>query len=102
MLLDSAGWFYVFLAIPLLAYIGLVPFWLRSLSVGKRISATFLYVVFATVIVICSVVFILIYGNCLENCYATKDDEIAMLISGLVIAFFLACVYFSCKSKAME
>ena len=99
MLLDSVGWIYVFLAIPLLVYIGLVPFWLRNLTVAKRIFATSVYVASAIVIVICTVVFILLYGNCLENCYATKNDEIAMLISSFLIVLFLGCVYLICKSN---
>ena len=98
MLLDSAGWIYIFLAIPLLAYIILVPFWLRNLPTPKRIFATVIYVVSATAIVICTIVFILLYGNCLENCYATKNDEIAMLTSSLLIMFFLGCVFFICNS----
>ena len=98
MILDSAGWLYVFLAIPLLVYIGLVPFWLRNLSVTKRLIATFVYVVSATVIVICTVVFIFFYGNCLENCHATKNDEVAMLISSFCIVVFLGSIYFVCKS----
>lgn len=98
MLLDSAGWGYVFLAIPLLIYIGLVPFWLRNLPVAKRVFATSVYVVSAAIMVIFTVAFILFYGNCLENCYATKNDEIAMLISSFLIVIFLGCVYLICKS----
>lgn len=97
-ILDSAGWVYLFLAIPLLAVVALVPFWFRSLSISKRIFATVVYVVSAIALVIGSVVFIVSYGKCLENCYATRDDEIAILASSLLIIFFLGGVFFICKS----
>ena len=98
MLLNNAGWIYVFLAIPLLAYMVFVPLWLRNLTKTKRILAAVLYVLSSIVIVICTMVFILLFGNCLENCHATKNDEIAMLASSLLIVFYLVCVFYICKS----
>ncbi len=95
MLLDIAGWVYISLAIPLLTYIVLVPFWLRDLHIAKRLFATVVYMVTATVMVIGTVVFIPFYGECLESCYATKNDEIAMLASSLLIVSFLGFVFLS-------
>ena len=98
MFLNSAGWIYVLMAIPLLAYMGFVPFWLRDLTKKKRIVATALYVVLSIVLIICTMVFILLYGNCLENCGSTKNDEIALLIASVIIALYLGGVFWACKS----
>ena len=98
MLLNNAGWIYVLMAIPLLAYMVFVPFWLRDLKKTKRIVATVLYMILSIVLIICSIVFIFLYGNCLENCHATKNDEVAMLVSSLIITIYLGCVFWVCKS----
>ena len=98
MLLNNAGWIYLLLVIPLVAYMGFVPFWLRDLTKKKRIVATVWYVVLSIVLVISTMVFILLYGNCLENCHATKNDEVAMLVSSLIITIYLGCVFWVCKS----
>lgn len=98
MLLDNAGWIYVLMAIPVLAYLGFVPFWLRDLRKGKRIGATVLYMLVSIVLIICTMVFIFLYGGCLENCHATRNDEIAMLISSFVLVIYLGIVFWVCKS----
>ena len=77
---------------------GICTFLVKRSNEKKRIVATVWYVVLSIVLVISTMVFILLYGNCLENCHATKNDEVAMLVSSLIITIYLGCVFWVCKS----
>ena len=84
--------------VPLIVYVFLVPFWLRNLSAVAKVRATILYVLATTAILVGTVMFVLLYGNCLENCYATNRDEIAIVTSGVLIVAYLVGVYWACNS----
>ena len=86
------------MVVPLIVYVFLVPFWLRNLSAVARIRATILYVIATAAILVGTVLFVLLYGNCLENCYATDRDEIAIVTSGILILAYLVGVYCACNS----
>jgi hypothetical protein len=97
-MLELGAWLYLLLSLPVLLYLVLIPYWLRGLGVGIKLKVLASYVFSMTILVGITFLFIFIYSGCLENCYATHDDETAMVISTLLITIYLVFVYRRCQS----
>ena len=97
-MLDIGAKLYLFSSLPILLYLVLIPFWLRGSSLGIQLLALATYIISTVVLVGASLLFILLYSECLENCYATKKDEASMTISALLIFIYLFFVYKKCQS----
>lgn len=98
-MLDIGAKLYIFSSIPILLYLILIPFWLRGSSIGAHLLALVIYIISTTFLIAASLVFILLYSGCLENCYATKKDEASMTVSALIIFVYLFFVYKGCQSN---
>lgn len=97
-MLDMGAWLYLFTTLPATLYLGLIPYWLRGCGVGAMVKMLLGYIITTVFLFGASILFILMYSECLENCYATKRDEFAMTISGLIICLYLVLVYKGCQS----
>ena len=92
-MLDFGAKLYIFSSLPILLYLVLIPFWLRGSSLGIQLLALATYIISTVVLIGASLIFILLYSGCLENCYATKKDEASMTISAILIFVHLFFVY---------